>query len=403
MTQPLIMTHTPDKSPELHQHRSRISATADPKPTSAREVAHERLHPVTERTRPTVLISSAGRRVELLRAFRRTVDTLSADQREPGRVLAADCSWYSGAFHEADDAFLVPRCTDPAFVPRMIELCASRHVDLVVPTIDTELPAYAAARDQFAAVNTTVAISSPEVVAIAGDKERTHSWLTSEGFPTVLQGTISDVRADPETWQFPLIVKPRFGSASLGVALVRDVAGLERVIADWPTILGPMADANRDLVVQSVARGVEYTVDTLVIREAGVASGGLGVVAVPRRRIEVRSGEVSKAVTVRSPLLIELAEKVSVALPGAYGPLNIQMFFDEDAGRVSVIELNARFGGGYPLSYKAGADFPRALLQEARGMPVTARLHGWRDNLVMLRYDAAVFVNGSRTSREGTP
>lgn len=319
---------------------------------------------------PTVLISSAGRRVELLRAFRRTLDGLGAG----GRVLAVDCSWYSSAFHDADEAFLVPRCDDPGFVPRLLEICAEHHVDLLVPTLDPELPVYAAAREQFAAIGTTVAISRPEVAAIGGDKQHTHDWLVANGFPTVQQGSLADVQADPGAWSFPLIVKPRFGSASIGVGKVHDLAELERAAQD------------PDVLVQSVAPGVEHTIDLLASQD------GRCLAAIPRRRIEVRAGEVSKAVTVRSPALMELAEKVCSALPGAFGALNVQVFVGDEPGQLAIIELNARFGGGYPLSYAAGADFPLALVQDALGLPVTAPLEGWQDGLVMLRYDAAVFV-----------
>ena len=321
--------------------------------------------------RPTVLISSAGRRVELLRTFRRTLEGLGSGG---GRVLAVDCSWYSGAFHDADEAFLVPRCADPDFVPRMLQICDEQHVDLVIPTLDPELPVYAAAREQFAAIGTTVAISSPEVATIGGDKQRTHDWLVAGGFPTVQQGSVDDVRADPDAWPFPLIVKPRFGSASIGVGVVHDLAELEQA-ANGP-----------DALVQSLATGVEHTIDLLADRD------GTCRVAIPRRRIEVRSGEVSKAVTVRSPALVELAEKLCAALPGAYGALNVQVFVGDEPGQLAVIEMNARFGGGYPLSYAAGADFPLALVQDALGLPSTAPLQGWQDGLVMLRYDAAVFV-----------
>src|SRR5262245_6879781 len=133
---------------------------------------------------PTVLVSSAGRRVELLRAFRHTLDTLGG-----GRVLATDLSWYSSAYHDADERCLVPRITSDEFVPRMLEICEQQGVDLVVPTLDPELPVYAAARERFAAIGTTVAISAPEVTAIAADKQRTHDWLVANGFPTVVQGT----------------------------------------------------------------------------------------------------------------------------------------------------------------------------------------------------------------------
>jgi carbamoyl-phosphate synthase large subunit len=321
-------------------------------------------------TEPTVLISSAGRRVELLRAFRRTLDQVGG-----GRMLATDLSWHSSAFHDADEGFLVPRITDPGFVPRMLEVCEAQGVDLVIPTLDPELPVYAAAREQFAAVGTTVAISSPEVTSIAGDKQHTHDWLVANGFPTVVQGTVADVRGDPGAWPFPLVVKPRFGSASIGVAVVDDLEAFEAAVTD------------DDMIVQTKAAGTEHTIDLLADRS------GRCLGAVPRRRIEVRAGEVSKGITVRSPALAELAEKVCAALPGAYGVLNFQVFVSPDTGQTAVIEINARFGGGFPLSHAAGADFPLALVQDALGQPITAPLDGWRDRLVMLRYDAAVFVD----------
>jgi carbamoyl-phosphate synthase large subunit len=322
-------------------------------------------------TTPTVLISSAGRRVELLRAFRHTLETLGG-----GRVLATDLSWYSSAYHDADERFPVPRISSDEFVPRMLEICEQQGVDLVVPTLDPELAVYAAARDRFAAIGTTVAISSPEVASISGDKEHTHDWLVANGFPTVMQGTVDDVRADPGAWPFPLVVKPRYGSASIGVAVVNDLAELEHATA-----------GGADMLVQTKALGAEHTIDLLADRD------GRCLAAVPRRRIEVRAGEVSKGVTVRSPALAELAEKVCAALPGPYGALNFQVFVSPDTGQLAVIELNARFGGGYPLAYAAGADFPLALVQDALGQPITAPLEGWRDRLVMLRYDAAVFVD----------
>jgi carbamoyl-phosphate synthase large subunit len=263
----------------------------------------------------------------------------------------------------------------------MLELCHKHSVDLVVPTIDPELPVYAAARDEFSSAGTTVAVGSAEVVAIAADKSRTHEWLTGNGFPTVGQATPGEVRADPRAWPFPLVVKPRHGSAAIGFCVVNDVPAFD------------LAVRAGDVVVQTVAPGVEYTVDVLVERS------GRCVCAVPRRRLEVRAGEVSKAVTMRSAELEALAVAVSEALPGAYGVITLQIFRDDDTARMAVIEMNARFGGGFPLSREAGADFPRWLLEEVTGMPSSATTDGWRDGLVMLRYDAAVFLDDAEEAR----
>ena len=324
----------------------------------------------------TVLVSSAGRRVELLRGFR---DALAAAGLA-GRVLAADRSWYSSAFHEADEGLLVPACDDESFVPAVLDLCVKHAVDLIVPTIDPELPVYAAARERFADAGVTVAVSAPEAVTIAADKARTHTWLVETGLPTVRQATIDVVRADPPGWPFPLVVKPRFGSAGIGVAVVHDDAELD------------VAARAGEVVVQEVAPGREHTIDVLVDRR------GRCVSAVPRRRLEVRAGEVSKGVTVRSPALEDVGARLAEALPGAYGPLTVQVFAEEDGG-LAVIEVNARFGGGFPLAREAGADHPRWLVEDVAGLPSTADRSAWRPGLVMLRYDAAVFVDEGDAER----
>jgi carbamoyl-phosphate synthase large subunit len=317
-----------------------------------------------------VLISSAGRRVALLQIFRRTL----AEMGLTGKIVAADMSSLSSAFHSADEAVLVPRCTDPAFVPAMLDVCRRHEIRLLIPTLDPELPVYARHRELFADVGTTVAVSSPEVISIAGDKIQTHAWLVSEGFPTVRQTTHSEFSANGSKWSFPLIVKPCNGSASIGVAVVHDRSQFEA------------ATRGGDYVVQTIAPGDEYTLDVLADRNGGC------VCAVPRRRIEVRAGEVSKGVTVRSEELISLARRVCERLPGAYGPLNIQAFVDRESGEVNLIELNPRFAGGFPLTWQAGGKYPRWLIEDVLGRPSTATDSEWTDGLVMLRFDEAVFT-----------
>ncbi len=179
---------------------------------------------------------------------------------------------------------------------------------------------------------------------------------------------MSDVLAAAASWQWPLIAKPRSGSAGIGVVHCASVSDLPE----------------GDVVVQELAPGAEHTVDVLVLRD------GRCRVAVPRRRLEVRAGEVSKGVTVRHEPLQALARAIAEALPGAYGVLNVQVFADGDELRV--IEVNARYGGGFPLAYEAGARLPDWTIEELLGRPSTVT-DDWREGLVMLRYDEAVFVD----------
>jgi carbamoyl-phosphate synthase large subunit len=315
-----------------------------------------------------VAISSAGRRVALLRGFRAALQSAGI----PGRVLAMEISTMAAAFHDADAGILVPHCLDADFVPRVLEVCAQERINLLIPTIDTELPIYAAHRDDFAAIGTHVVISSVEVVEICADKRRTHAFLTAHGLPTVHQRTLEE--GIDAAMHFPLIVKPAVGSSSVGV---RTVANKEQLDASW---------GECDLIVQSIAPGREYTID-VYIDEHGACQ-----CAVPRRRIEVRAGEVSKAATARSPELRGIARDVVSALPGARGVITIQVFFDPTRGQVNVIEINPRFGGGYPLSLAAGADFPRWLVEAALGRHPEIDPDAWLDGMLMLRYDDAIFL-----------
>jgi len=317
-----------------------------------------------------VLISSAGRRGALLRLFREALISLGLR----GELLAVDVSPLAAAFQLADRGLLVPPARDEAFVPAMLELCQRERVALVVPTNDHELAAYAAAREAFAAIGTTVAISAPSVVAIGRDKRLTNAWCREHDLPAPRQWTPAVVLARPGSYPFPLISKPARGSAAIGVARVADADELRRA-------------AGPDDVVEAVAPGIEHTIDLLVL-------DGRLVSAVPRRRIEVRAGEVQKAITVRREDLADLAARVVAALPGAFGALNVQAFLDEATGALHVIELNPRFGGGFPLAHAAGADYPRWLVEAALGLPSSAH-GGFRDGLVMLRYDDAVFVDAA--------
>ncbi len=320
-------------------------------------------------TELTVLLSSAGRRgalVGLLRDGGRIAGV-------PVSVLATDHSPLSAAGHLADRFSLVPSLDSPDYIESLIDLVRRERVGVVVPTIDTELGLLAEHRAEIEDAGASVMVSSSDVIATCADKRRSSEWIEGAGFSVPRQYRIEeldDVRA--EAW--PLFFKPLSGSSSIGAHLVETVAEVGLATARY----GPG-------VVEEFIAGDELTVD------CWVDATGTCFAVVPRRRLETRAGEVAKGLTVADEALEAEVSALVSALPGARGPVTVQVIRSAAGSRF--IEINPRFGGGYPLTHAAGAWFTAALVAEAVGQPVDPEWFSWNDGVLMLRYDEAVFLH----------
>jgi carbamoyl-phosphate synthase large subunit len=316
-----------------------------------------------------LLFTSAGRRVALVRHFKQVL----ADLGVPGQVLTADLRRHAPAGFVADRHVLVPPVRDPRYVPTLLEVCRSEAIRLLVPLIDTELHLLSPHREAFAAVGTTLLTCGTEANALCLDKRETAAFFAANGVATPRQHDIEALLQDPAA-RYPVFLKPAAGSCSVGATRIHDA----RELAFF-------RDHVSDAIVQELLEGEEYTIDVLVDFAGRVRC------VVPRLRIETRAGEVSKGMTVKDPALIAAAKAVCEQLPGALGCVTLQAFKLAD-GQLRFIEINPRFGGGFPLAIAAGADFPRWLVQWLLGEDPPITLDGWRDGVVMLRYDDAVFT-----------
>ena len=315
-----------------------------------------------------VLVSSAGRRGHLIELIRATVAPLG------GQVVAMDAGPWSAACRLADDWRQVSSCKQKEFASELLDYCVEKNVRLVIPTIDTELPVLSQLRPSFLEAGVSLAVSGIEAVKIADDKAATASFLRGARLPTVVH--IPDEQIERDGLRFPVVIKPRFGSASSDVQIVHDLTEYEFFRGRIP-----------NPIVQELATGREFTVNFYVDRT------GTCRAAIPHWRIETRGGEVSKCATVRHEKLIAVAAQIAQQLPDAWGPMCYQAFID-DVGGIKIIEINARFGGGYPIAHQAGANFIEMLIRDLSEQPIRS-IDNWQDGLVMTRWDNAVFTKMS--------
>jgi len=244
---------------------------------------------------PTVLLTSAGRRSQLLGCFRRSGDVLGL----PLRVIAVDLSpTLSAACAQADRSFTVPRCDSQNYIESLIEICRKEKVDLLVPTIDPELTPISRAEAAFSAIGTRVVVSQPTVTVLAGNKFKTAETLSSAGVPTPKTIWLREYLADPTRIPGPVIAKPNSGSASVGI-----------VRAEKPEdLFGLQPD---QYIVQELWKGSEYTVNLFFDNKGCLRC------SIPHLRIEVRSGEISKGRTERRLLQYE-ATTIGKSKSGPY-------------------------------------------------------------------------------------
>jgi carbamoyl-phosphate synthase large subunit len=315
-----------------------------------------------------ILFTCAGRRIELIQAFGQAAQSLGIELA----VHAADVESHFAAAYVAQRAHRVPQTQSAEYIPALLEIARREKIDLVVPLIDTELPALSEARERFAQAGCHVIISSARIVQICRDKLETFRFLTEKGIPVPRTWKPDQIMARKQH-EFPYFLKPRFGSASKGNAVVRNQADLESLV---PRV--------QDAIIQELLPGTEHTLDVY----AGF--DGQPRCVVPRRRVEVRGGEVTKALTVKHDGIAQAGLRVVEALGECRGVITIQLFLGPD-GQIRVIEVNPRFGGGVPLAIRAGADFPKWLMAEWLGQKPSIQLDGFREGVMMLRYHQSFF------------
>jgi len=287
-----------------------------------------------------------------------------------GEVIigTANTPWNVG-FRSCDVNYIVPSIGDPEYIPALLNICEKHSVRLILSFLDGDIGALAATRSQFLERGTIPLITSDTVNSICLDKWNTFCFLKEHGFtcPT----TYKDLDAVRKALNcgdisFPLIVKPRRGSASINVFTARNPAELE--------VFFNYAD---EMIVQPKLTATEYGVDVC----SHLTSGEVLAVVI-KRKITMRSGETDQAMIVDHPKIEEMVRRLGSILK-VPGPLDIDIL--EVDGMPYILEMNPRFGGGYPLSHLAGANFPAIIMAMIRNQPIPEVINKHQREVVAMK------------------
>jgi len=314
-----------------------------------------------------ILITSAGQRVSLVRAFQKELKILDPNNK----IYTVDLNpKLAPACYVSDGYRKVKKVTNPDYIPELLAICKDLNIKIIVPTIDTELLILAKNRELFINEGIIPIVSELSFVEKCRDKRIINQFFIENKIEIPKD-------MDKKNLSFPLFIKPYDGSLSKDIFLIKN----ETELTDYHF-------SNSKLMFMEYIdheKHDEYTVDTYYDKN------GILKCIVPRKRIFVRAGEVNKGVTHKNEIVDYIKERL-MYIEGAVGCLTMQFFYNRQTKRIIGIEINPRFGGGYPLSYLAGANYPKFIIDEYIHHKNIEYFENWEDNLLMLRYDDEVII-----------
>jgi carbamoyl-phosphate synthase large subunit len=301
----------------------------------------------------TVLFTCSGQRVDIVSAFREAGAT----------TVAADVDPLSPTLYHAQAQALVPRVSDPEYVPALQRVVVEHDVRLIVPLTDLDQHLLGRSRDALAPA--LVLVPDPAVCETMGDKWLAHRFFEDAGIDSPRSWLPADVPADA---RYPLLVKVREGFGSRHI--YRAANGEELAFF--------LRYTQVDSFVQETCLGEEFSIDVFCDLE------GRCLGAIPRSMILSKGGESIRGRSLRDGELVAHGARVAEAI-GIVGPANIQCFREPD-GTLPVTDVNLRFGGGFPVPWRAGSGYAEMALALARGERPEPRLGQFREGVVMSRF-----------------
>ena len=314
-----------------------------------------------------ILFTCAGRRTYLLKYFKENL-------AEGDKVVATDMQLSAPALQVADVKLQVPAVYDPEYVNITLNICKEQQIDALLSLNDLELPILAENKARFEELGVRVIVSDPQVIDIAFDKYKTSQWVESLGLvapKTYVRLEDAKRALAAGEIEFPLFMKPRWGSGSIGLESIADMEELDiyynlLMKKIKKTILATASVGDEYIMIQEKLTGSEFGLD--IMNDLNGKNVGVSV----KQKLAMRAGETDKAITVDLPEVREMGSKIGEAL-GHIGNLDVDIMQRAD-GTYCVLELNPRFGGGFPFSYEAGVNMPKAIIQWIKGEEVDPQM-----------------------------
>lgn len=308
-----------------------------------------------------ILLTSAGRRTYLVKYFK---EYLNGN----GEVHAANSSALSPTFEVADKCVVTPLIYDNNYIPFLINYCKDNEISAIISLFDIDLPVLAKHRDEFESIGTKLIISDLDFVNICNDKWQSFCYLKENGFDvpkTYIDLDESIREINNNNLSFPLIIKPRWGCGSLSIFKVNNIDELRVLynkcreeIKDSYLKYEASQNENQSVLIQQIINGEEYGLDVINDLNCNYMN------TIVRKKIGMRSGETDCAQIMNIPELKLIGKKLSY-LSKHIANLDVDVLGLE--GKYYVLELNARFGGGYPFSHISGVNLPGAIIEWLKG------------------------------------
>ena len=312
-----------------------------------------------------ILITSIGRRVELLNFFIFELDQFNKNFK----VFTADVSpELSAASNISQNSIKLPHALARNFIKKLIDISIKNKISFIIPTIDTELKVLSKNRGAFLKKNIQIICSDYELINQLRDKRN----LTSIAKKFKVNSPKIYCQKD---LKYPCFAKPYDGSNSENIMIIKNKAEMN------------LAKKNSKIFFSKFLNSsfTEYTIDAYYNKNHELMCG------VPRERLSIRGGEIEKGITRKGSIYRYFINKFA-KFPGLVGPITFQIMANIKKNKFYLIEINPRFGGGYPLSYHAGANYPKYLIEEYLLKKKVKKFSNWKNNLLSLRYDKDVII-----------
>lgn len=287
-----------------------------------------------------VLMLGGAKRVSLAKHFIATAAKMGYDARLYSFELNKNVPVASVA-----EIVIGGKWNDPELFKQLHDVCADNKIDIILPFVDGAVEIAAS----FCQKETSIwsPVSAPEVCRAMFDKKCADEILRSNNVPLP---RVVDTQI-PEF--FPVIAKPRTGSASKGIIVIHD-------LEQWNDL---NLDVDKYIVQEYIANRREYTLDCYIDRKGIISAIS------PRLRIEVAGGEVVRSLTVDLPEGIEIA-RAAIDATGLRGAVTVQLIENVDSGKLMLMEINPRLGGGVVCSLYAGINILEMIINDWQGREI---------------------------------